>query len=66
MSADKILLDWGAEQGLVWDASTTGNGDAFGARFESYRTDTVPSRTRRSGRQKSPSAFWTIITRSSE
>jgi len=39
MSANKILLDWGAEQGLVWDASTTGNGDAFGARFESYRTD---------------------------
>jgi effector-binding domain-containing protein len=38
-SANKVLLDWGAEQGLVWDASTVANGDAFCARFESYRTD---------------------------
>jgi effector-binding domain-containing protein len=39
VSANKVLLDWGAEKGLVWDATTVDTGDAFGARFESYRTD---------------------------
>jgi effector-binding domain-containing protein len=39
MSANKTLLDWGADHGLVWDQSSTNAGDAFGARYESYRTD---------------------------
>ncbi|GHO91194.1 hypothetical protein KSF_012420 [Reticulibacter mediterranei] len=33
------LLNWGAEQRLVWDQWTTEKGDAFGARVESFLTD---------------------------
>ncbi len=39
MEGNKALLDWGAEKGLVWDRWEAENGDAFGARFESYLTD---------------------------
>ena len=39
MEANKALLDWGAEKGLAWDRWETENGDAFGARLESYLTD---------------------------
>jgi effector-binding domain-containing protein len=37
--ANGALLNWGAEQGLVWDQWTTEKGDAFGARIESFLTD---------------------------
>src|SRR5262245_25087040 len=37
--ANKALLDWGAEQGLVWDTYASDQGDGFGARYESYLTD---------------------------
>jgi hypothetical protein len=33
------LLKWGAQQGLVWDKAETEEGDAFGARYESFLTD---------------------------
>jgi effector-binding domain-containing protein len=36
---NKVLVDWAAEKGLVWDRWDEANGDAFGARFESYLTD---------------------------
>jgi len=39
IKANKALLDWGAQKGLVWDRWEAENGDAFGARFESYLTD---------------------------
>jgi effector-binding domain-containing protein len=39
VDANAALLDWGAKQGLVWDTWSTENGDAFGARIESYLTD---------------------------
>lgn len=32
------LLDWGAEQGLVWDTFASDKGDGFGARYESFLT----------------------------
>ena len=37
--ANKALLDWGAEQGLVWDTYASDQGDGFGSRFESFLTD---------------------------
>jgi len=37
--ATAALLDWGAKQNLVWDKWQAGNGEGFGARFESYLTD---------------------------
>ncbi len=39
MKANAALLDWGARQGLKWDQWAAKNGDAFGARFESFLTD---------------------------
>jgi effector-binding domain-containing protein len=39
IAANAALLDWGAEQGLVWDKWVAENGDGFGARLESYLTD---------------------------
>jgi effector-binding domain-containing protein len=39
IAANAALLDWGAAQGLVWDSWTAENGDAFGARLESFLTD---------------------------
>ncbi len=39
IEASAALLDWGAEQGLVWDTWTTERGDGFGARLETYLTD---------------------------
>jgi effector-binding domain-containing protein len=39
MQANAALLEWGAKQGLVWDSWNTPDGEAFGARFESYLTD---------------------------
>lgn len=38
MPANKALLDWGAEQGLVWDRWDVEEGDAFRSRFESFLT----------------------------
>jgi effector-binding domain-containing protein len=39
VEANAALLKWGTEQGLVWDTWAAENGDGFGARLESYRTD---------------------------
>ena len=39
IAGNKALLDWGAEQGLVWDTYASDHGDGFGARYESYLTD---------------------------
>lgn len=39
IKGNKALLDWGAKKGLVWDRWDAENGDAFGARVESYLTD---------------------------
>jgi effector-binding domain-containing protein len=39
MNANKVLLDWGAEQGLVWDTYASDDGDGFGARYERYIRD---------------------------
>jgi effector-binding domain-containing protein len=39
IAGNKALLDWGAEQGLVWDTYASDQGDGFGARYESYLTD---------------------------
>lgn len=37
--ANGALLRWGAEQGLTWDAWSTPQGDAFGARLETFLTE---------------------------
>jgi effector-binding domain-containing protein len=39
IEANAALLDWGAKQGLVWDAWETEMGKAFGARLMSLLTD---------------------------
>jgi effector-binding domain-containing protein len=39
MDATAALLKWGAEKGLVWDSWQVDNGEAFGARLESYLTN---------------------------
>jgi effector-binding domain-containing protein len=39
IKANKALLDWAAEKGIVWDRWEAKNGDGFGARLESYLTD---------------------------
>ncbi|MBO0793316.1 MAG: GyrI-like domain-containing protein [Ktedonobacteraceae bacterium] len=39
IEANAALLDWGAKQGLVWDAWDTETGKAFGVRLMSLLTD---------------------------
>jgi effector-binding domain-containing protein len=39
IDATAALLKWGAEQGLRWDSWPVGEGEAFGARLESYWTN---------------------------
>lgn len=39
VAANGALLDWGAQQGLVWDERQVEAGDAFGGRYESFLTD---------------------------
>ncbi|EFH87772.1 GyrI-like domain-containing protein [Ktedonobacter racemifer] len=39
IEANAALLDWGAKQGLEWDAWETEQGRAFGARLMSFLTD---------------------------
>jgi effector-binding domain-containing protein len=39
IEANAALLDWGAQQGLVWDTWVAENGDGFGARLESFLTN---------------------------
>lgn len=39
VKGNKALLDWGAEQGIVWDTYQSDKGDGFGARYESFLTD---------------------------
>jgi effector-binding domain-containing protein len=48
IKANWALLKWGAEKGLVWDTWKTEQGDAFGARLESFLTnpDEEPDRTK--------------------
>ena len=38
IKANKALLDWAAEQGIVWDRFDSVNGDGFGARYETFLT----------------------------
>jgi effector-binding domain-containing protein len=37
--ANKALIEWAAEQGLVWDTYESARGDGFVSRYESYLTD---------------------------
>lgn len=39
IEANGALLNWGAQKGLVWDRWETEDGDAFGARLESFLTN---------------------------
>ncbi len=39
IEGNKVLVDWGAQQGLVWDAWDVENGHAFRSRFESFLTN---------------------------
>lgn len=39
VGATAALLEWGAQQGLVWDKDDSDAGEEWGARFESYLTD---------------------------
>ena len=39
MKGTKALLDWAAQQGIVWDTYESDKGDGFGARYESFLTD---------------------------
>lgn len=39
IQGNAALLGWGEEQGLKWDMWDDPNGDAFGSRYESLRTD---------------------------
>lgn len=39
VEANRALLEWGASQGLEWDASPGDNGDRWGCRLEVYLTD---------------------------
>jgi hypothetical protein len=39
VKANTALLDWGKQQQLTWDKWSVENGDAFGARIESFLTD---------------------------
>lgn len=39
VGATAALLEWGGQQGLVWDKRDADNGEEWGARFESYLTD---------------------------
>jgi effector-binding domain-containing protein len=38
VAGNEALLGWGKQRGLVWDRWSTDNGDAFGARYESFLT----------------------------
>lgn len=48
IQANWALLKWGAEKGLAWDSWKTEQGDAFGARLESFLTnpDEEPDRAK--------------------
>jgi effector-binding domain-containing protein len=39
MAATKALLDWAAEQGLIWDVTPSEDGDRWACRLENYLTD---------------------------
>src|SRR6266705_1115288 len=39
MAATKALLDWAAEQGLIWDVTPGADGDRWACRLENYLTD---------------------------
>ncbi len=39
MAANGALLEWGAQEGLVWDTYDAEDGDGFGARYETEVTD---------------------------
>jgi effector-binding domain-containing protein len=53
MEANRVLIEWAKAQGIVWDSWPTAEGDAFGARFESYITDP--------GEQPDPSKWETEV-----
>ncbi len=58
--ANKALLDWGADQGLVWDTYEAEHGDGFGARIESYLKTRRRSPARRNGKPRWRFAWRTI------
>jgi len=39
MDANRVLIEWAQQNGIVWDRWDDENGDAFGARMEIYHTD---------------------------
>lgn len=39
IKGNAALLEWGAQQGLIWDRWDDPKGDAFGSRYESFLTD---------------------------
>jgi effector-binding domain-containing protein len=39
IKGNAALLEWGAQQGLVWDQWEEQNGDAFGGRYETFLTN---------------------------
>lgn len=48
LRANRALLDWVAGEGLTLDRDEVATGDAFGCRYEAYRTDprTEPRKTK--------------------
>jgi effector-binding domain-containing protein len=39
MNANRVLIDWAKDAGIVWDSRPSEHGDEFGGRFETYITD---------------------------
>lgn len=39
LEANRVLIDWAKDEGLVWDSWDTDKGEAFGSRLEVYLTD---------------------------
>ena len=39
MDANRVLIEWAKDSGIVWDRWDDPNGDAFRSRYESYWTD---------------------------
>jgi effector-binding domain-containing protein len=39
MDANRVLIEWGRDNNIQWDGSTSDKGDTFAARYETYFTD---------------------------
>jgi hypothetical protein len=48
LRANRALIEWAADQGIVFDRSETPEGDRFACRYEAFRTDprTEPRKTK--------------------